>query len=114
LPNNIFSVKVFFNMSVRMRHTRAHTRNRRSHHALKEASLTRDKETGSLARRHRVSPITGVYKGKQIIDVQKKAPKNVKEVKTDKEAEKEEKEVKETKPKAKKKTVRKVVKKEDK
>ena len=40
--------------------------------------MTRDKETGAPARRHRVSPITGMYKGKQIIDVAKKALKKEK------------------------------------
>lgn len=61
-------------MSVRMRHTRAHTRNRRSHHALSEPALTTDKK-GLPHLRHRVSPITGKYKDRQVIDVDKKVQK---------------------------------------
>ncbi len=109
-------------MSVRMRHTREHTRNRRSHHALSEVSLTRDKKTGAPARRHRVSPITGMYKGKQILDVTKKALKKekkkevVKEETPKVEETKEEKkpvEKKETKKKEVKKPAKKVVKKKE-
>jgi large subunit ribosomal protein L32 len=62
-------------MTVRMRHTRAHTRNRRSHHALENPGITKDKETGSIAMRHRVSPTTGEYKGKQVIKVKPKKQK---------------------------------------
>lgn len=61
-------------MSVRMRHTRAHTRNRRSHHALGEPALTTDK-SGIPHLRHRVSPTTGKYKDRQVIDVDKKIQK---------------------------------------
>lgn len=57
-----------------MRHTRAHTRNRRSHHALSAPALTVDKEAG-IHLRHRVSPETGMYRGRQVIDVTKKAKK---------------------------------------
>ncbi len=52
-------------MVVRMRHTRAHTANRRSHHALKAPALTTD-TTGTVHLRHRAS-IDGVYKGRQVI-----------------------------------------------
>lgn len=48
-----------------MRHTRAHTANRRSHHALKGAALSTDK-TGTVHLRHRAS-IDGVYKGRQVV-----------------------------------------------
>ena len=53
-------------MVVRMRHTRAHTANRRSHHALKAPALTTDTATGTVHLRHRAS-IDGVYKGRQVI-----------------------------------------------
>ena len=53
-------------MVVRMRHTRAHTANRRSHHALKSPALSTDKKTGTVHLRHRAS-IDGVYKGRQIV-----------------------------------------------
>lgn len=56
-------------MVVRMRHTRAHTANRRSHHALKGNTITLDKETGAPALRHRVSRATGKYRGKQVLNL---------------------------------------------
>lgn len=54
-----------------MRHTRAHTKNRRSHHALKTASNTLTEE----GQRHRVDMKTGMYRGRQVLDVSKKAIK---------------------------------------
>lgn len=53
-------------MSIRMRHTRGHTNNRRSHHALVEASIVKDKESGNLRLPHRIDEVTGMYRGKQI------------------------------------------------
>ena len=53
-------------MVVRMRHTRAHTANRRSHHALKGASLSVDTKTGSTHLRHRAG-LDGVYKGRSVL-----------------------------------------------
>jgi ribosomal protein L32 len=58
-----------------MRATRAHTRNRRSHHALKNPAITEDKDTGTFGMRHRANPTTGKYKGMQIIDVDAKIEK---------------------------------------
>ncbi len=49
-----------------MRHTRAHTANRRSHHALTASAVTTDKETGTIHLRHRATK-DGIYKGKQAI-----------------------------------------------
>lgn len=64
-------------MVVRMRHTRAHTANRRSHHALKGATLSTDK-SGSVHIRHRAS-LDGVYKGRQVVgDPVKKVAKKQK------------------------------------
>lgn len=54
-------------MSVRMRHTSSHTKNRRSHHALSAANLVKDAETGTLRKPHRLDETTGLYRGKQII-----------------------------------------------
>ena len=68
-------------MVVRMRHTRSHTRNRRSHHALKSRGVTVDKETGIAHLRHRVCLTTGKYKGRQVIDVVKKVEKKQKKAK---------------------------------
>jgi ribosomal protein L32 len=58
-------------MTVRMRHTRAHTKNRRSHHALSKPTIANDADGKHLS--HRVSPITGKYKGKTVINVIKKS-----------------------------------------
>lgn len=53
-------------MSIRMRHTRGHTGNRRSHHALKGTNVVTDKETGTMRLPHRLDETTGMYRGKQI------------------------------------------------
>ncbi|MFA6397742.1 MAG: 50S ribosomal protein L32 [Candidatus Paceibacterota bacterium] len=68
-------------MVVRMRHTRSHTANRRSHHALKSQGISIDKETGVAHLRHRVSLVTGKYRGRQVIDVIKKVEKKQKKAK---------------------------------
>lgn len=59
-------------MSVRMRHTSSHTKNRRSHHALRATNIVSDKESGALRLPHRLDETTGMYRGKQIM-----APKAV-------------------------------------
>ncbi len=56
-------------MVVRMRHTRGHTRNRRSHHKAEHATLTTDTVTNSTHQRHRVDMVTGMYRGRSYIDV---------------------------------------------
>ncbi|MFM7088285.1 MAG: 50S ribosomal protein L32 [Candidatus Paceibacterota bacterium] len=58
-----------------MRHTRGHTRNRRSHHALKNAVFAVDPKTGNKHLRHRVDPVTGMYRGRQVLDIVKKVEK---------------------------------------
>ena len=60
-------------MSIRMRHTSGHTRNRRSHHALKATNIVKDKETGNLTLPHHVDEATGMYRGKQIFTPKVKA-----------------------------------------
>ncbi len=50
-----------------MRHTRGHTGNRRSHHALKKGAVVVDKETGALRLPHRLDEKTGMYRGMQIV-----------------------------------------------
>jgi ribosomal protein L32 len=52
-------------MVVRMRHTRSHTANRRSHHALKSPALSKD-ATGEIHIRHRAT-IEGMYKGRSVL-----------------------------------------------
>lgn len=54
-------------MSIRMRHTRGHTGNRRSHHALTGTNVIKDKESGNLRLPHRLDEATGMYRGKQIV-----------------------------------------------
>ncbi len=63
-----FSILLYdvLHMVVRMRHTRAHTANRRSHHALKDAALSTDKNTGAIHLRHRASK-DGMYKGRSVM-----------------------------------------------
>jgi large subunit ribosomal protein L32 len=68
-------------MVVRMRGTRSHRGNRRSHHALKNPALTTDSKTGTVHLRHRASAITGKYKGIVAIDMDKKAEKKAKKMK---------------------------------
>lgn len=51
-------------MVVRMRHTRSHTANRRSHHALKSPALSKD-ASGTLHIRHRAT-LDGMYKGRSV------------------------------------------------
>jgi large subunit ribosomal protein L32 len=60
-------------MSIRMRHTRGHTGNRRSHHALKNKNVVTDKESGNLRLPHRLDEATGMYRGKLVVPPKAKA-----------------------------------------
>lgn len=62
-------------MVVRMRHTKAHTRNRRSHHALNEVPLVKCEDCQAWKQRHRVCMECGKYRGRTMIDVVAKAEK---------------------------------------
>ncbi len=53
-------------MSVRMRHTSSHSKNRRSHHALDKTTIL-TQEDGSFRLPHRLDEKTGMYKGIQIV-----------------------------------------------
>jgi len=65
-------------MVVRMRHTRSHTRNRRSHHSLENPAITKDAE-GLPHLKHHMNPTTGKYKGRVVVDmIAKKARKTAK------------------------------------
>jgi len=59
-------------MVVRMRHTRSHTRNRRSHHALVAHTLVAC-ECGAPRVSHRACPACGRYNGRVVVDVAAKA-----------------------------------------
>ncbi len=62
-------------MVVRMRHTKGHRNNRRSHDGLSSPAVTMDKATNVPHLRHRASLVTGQYKGRMVIDVQAKIAK---------------------------------------
>ncbi len=69
-------------MVVRMRATRAHTRNRRSHHALNGARLSVSKDGGSVHPRHKALLDGTPYRGRSVMDKTKKPVKS-KPVKSD-------------------------------
>lgn len=66
-------------MVVRMRHTRAHTGNRRSHHALTGPRLSVCANCQANHLRHHMCATCGQYRGKMMVDTvaltQKKAAK---------------------------------------
>jgi len=74
-------------MTVRMRSTRSHTGQRRSHHALEPLKISHCTKCGSDVLPHVVCRNCGMYRGKELIDVLKKLTK--------KERKKKEKELKE-------------------
>ncbi len=53
----------------RMRHTRAHTANRRSHHALKAPVLAACSNCGAQHRPHHMCLECGFYNGRQVLDL---------------------------------------------
>ncbi|HRH22568.1 MAG TPA: 50S ribosomal protein L32 [Candidatus Paceibacterota bacterium] len=69
-----------FTMVIRMRHTRAHTANRRSHHALKNPALVRDTESGIARLSHHASKETGMYNGRVVKSLQKKIDRKLKRI----------------------------------
>ena len=85
-------------MVVRMRHTRAHTANRRSHHALKAKRLVVCTKCKAMHIMHTVCMNCGTYRGRQVVDVMAKAAKRTKK-KADAQKAKKGTEVKETKDK---------------
>lgn len=68
-------------MTVRMRHTKSHTHNRRSHHALEAKTLGTCPHCGSSIRPHTVCTNCGKYQGRQVIDVFAKLDKKAKKKK---------------------------------
>lgn len=59
-------------MVIRMRHTRAHTANRRSHHALKAPTLAICSNCGAKHRPHHMCLECGFYKGRMVVDMSAK------------------------------------------
>jgi len=72
-------------MVVRMRHTKSQRNSTRSHHRLFNPAVTIDKDTQVPQLRHRASLVTGMYKGRKVIDIQKKLEKKIKKNQSSKE-----------------------------
>lgn len=64
-----------------MRHTRSHTGNRRSHHALRGVQLAKCTHCGQDILPHTVCINCGKYQGRQVIDVLAKLTKKEKKKK---------------------------------
>ena len=62
-------------MTVRMRHTRSHTANRRSHHALKEPRLSACPDCKAPTKRHTACLACGKYRGRVVVDMVAKIEK---------------------------------------
>ncbi len=60
-----------------MRHTRGHTRNRRSHHALKATDLSLCSNCGQPNLKHIMCKNCGFFNGKMIVNMQAKIDKAV-------------------------------------
>lgn len=65
-------------MVIRMRHTRSHTGNRRSHHALKAKVFTKCSNCSQSKETHVVCKNCGFYRGRKVLDVVKKVEKKQK------------------------------------
>lgn len=68
-------------MVVRMRHTRAHSANRRSHHALTGGRFSKCAKCGAMHIRHRACGECGTYRGREVVNVMKKVEKQAKKAK---------------------------------
>jgi large subunit ribosomal protein L32 len=69
-------------MVVRMRANRAHTANRRSHHALEAVRLSKCVDCGAAHVRHQACPTCGKYRGRVVINVHAAVEKKAKKAKT--------------------------------
>jgi len=68
-------------MVVRMRHTKSHTKNRRSHHALKSVVFAKCENCSVPKKGHTVCSNCGFYRGKKVLDLVKKTEKKQKKEK---------------------------------
>lgn len=68
-------------MTVRMRHTPSHTKNRRSHHALEEKSLVLCARCNAATLPHRTCLNCGFYRKHEVVDVLKNLTKKEKKAK---------------------------------
>ena len=73
-------------MVIRMRHTRAHTKNRRSHHALTAPNLATCANCGASHRQHHMCLDCGFYKGRQVMDLASQKEKREARISAKKEA----------------------------
>jgi large subunit ribosomal protein L32 len=71
-------------MVVRMRHTKSHTKNRRSHHALASTNFVKCENCKELKRGHTVCLSCGFYRGMKVLDLVKKMEKKQKKEKAKK------------------------------
>ena len=62
-------------MVIRMRHTKSHTKNRRSHHALKAKNLIKCGNCSELKKSHVVCGSCGHYRDKKVVDLVAKLEK---------------------------------------
>jgi len=69
-----------------MRHTRAHTANRRSHHALKAPTLAVCSNCQAHHLPHHMCQVCGFYKGRMVIDMQAKTDARTERMTAKKEA----------------------------
>jgi large subunit ribosomal protein L32 len=69
-------------MVVRMRHTRSHTGNRRSHHALKGTVFGACSNCQAPKETHSVCKNCGMYRGRKVLDVVKKVTKKAAKTKS--------------------------------
>jgi large subunit ribosomal protein L32 len=69
-----------------MRHTRAHTANRRSHHALKAPTLAICSNCSAKHRPHHMCLACGFYKGRMVVDMTQKTKAREERMQTKKDA----------------------------
>ncbi len=68
-------------MTVRMRHTKSHRNNRRSHHALGDTAVSKCSHCGEAKAPHAACANCGWYNGRQVIDVLAKLDKKARKQK---------------------------------